>query len=223
MQGQILVVEDEQTIRESLCWRLSQDGFGVVAAASLAEARERWIGVDLIVLDLMLGTDDGLDLLRHVRVSSAVPVIILTARDDEADKVSGLELGADDYVTKPFSTRELVARIRANLRKHRASEQLARVRLGAVDIDWARAEIFRDDVRLFLTAREFELLKALYDNRTRVLSRDWLLAHVWGDDYDGDARVVDTTVKRLRKKLEIDLIETVRGLGYRLATLDATR
>jgi len=218
MRGKILVVEDEQTIRDFLAWSLSQEGFEVVLACNGSEAIERFTASppDLVLLDLMLGKDDGLDVLRTLRRDANVPIIVVTARDDEADKISGLELGADDYVTKPFSARELVARIRANLRKSQPSQRPMRVRLGEVEIDWGRAEMFREDVRVFLTAREFDVLRSLYDHRDRVLSREWLLEHVWGVDYDGDDRVVDTTIKRLRKKLQGDLIETVRGLGYRL-------
>jgi DNA-binding response OmpR family regulator len=140
---------------------------------------------------------------------------VVSAKDDEEVIVEAFERGADDYLTKPFSTRELMARLKANLRKTPAETGITR--LGDISVDWRRAEVSRGGMMVFLTAREFELLQILFLNRDLVLSRDQLLDRLWGHDYVGDARVVDTTIKRLRKKVGNDLIETVRGLGYRLA------
>lgn len=211
----VLIIEDDPSIAELLTVALEQDGFRSLWAG------DGRTGLDLfyreqpsaVLLDMRLPRLSGLEVLRELRRSSEVPVLILSVKDQESDKVAGLELGADDYVTKPFSPRELMARLRRNLRKGK----LTQTTMGPLRIDWQRADVFRDDVRLLLTAREFELLRVLYENRERILERDSLLEKVWGYDFEGDSRVVDTTVKRLRGKVGPDLIETVRGLGYRLA------
>lgn len=217
MGAKILVVEDEETILDFLSFSLRKEGYDVITAREGTEAislfhRE---SPDAVLLDLMLPTLDGLEVLKSIRTKSDAPVLVVTAKDEETDKICGLELGADDYITKPFSAKELIARIRANLRKGKGRVP-AKTRLGELEVDWQRAEIFKSGVRIFLTAKEFGLLRFLHENREKVLSREWLLDRIWGFDFYGDARVVDTTIKRLRKKIGPHLIETVRGIGYRL-------
>jgi DNA-binding response OmpR family regulator len=215
VQDTVLIIEDDPSIAELLGLALEQEGFRSLWAS------DGQLGLDMFVserpvavlLDLRLPRLSGLEVLRELRRVSEIPVLIMSVKDQEADKVAGLELGADDYVTKPFSPRELMARLRRNLRKGK----LTQTQLGGLLVDWQRADVFRDGARLLLTAREFELLRVLYENRERILERDALLEKVWGYDYDGDERVVDTTIKRLRRKVGQDLIETVRGLGYRLS------
>ncbi|MBT9584937.1 response regulator transcription factor [bacterium] len=215
MKKTILIVEDDDSIAEFLRQTLEREGFTVLHAPDGREAVRLFPGADAILLDQRLPRMSGLEVLREVRRTSQVPVLIVSVKGHESDKVAGLELGADDYITKPFSARELVARLRANLRKGEAAEN--RTRLGDVEIDWARADVFRSGMRIVLTSREFGLLQALHEARERVLAREWLLERIWGYDFEGDDRVVDTTIKRLRAKVGADLIETVRGLGYRLA------
>lgn len=215
MKKTILIVEDDDSIAEFLRQALEREGFAVLHAPDGREAVRLFPGADAILLDQRLPRMSGLEVLREVRKTSQVPVLIVSVKGHESDKVAGLELGADDYITKPFSVRELVARLRANLRKGEATE--SRTRLGDVEIDWARADVFRSGMRIVLTSREFGLLQALHEARERVLAREWLLERIWGYDFEGDDRVVDTTIKRLRAKVGADLIETVRGLGYRLA------
>lgn len=211
----VLIIEDDPSIAELLTLSLEQEGYRSLWAS------DGRLGLDMflrerpaaVLLDLRLPRLSGLEVLREMRRISEIPVLIMSVKDQEADKVAGLELGADDYVTKPFSPRELMARLRRNLRKGK----LTQTQLGPLLVDWQRADVFREGTRLLLTAREFELLRVLYENRERILDRDALLERVWGYDYDGDERVVDTTIKRLRRKVGQELIETVRGLGYRLS------
>lgn len=211
----VLIIEDDPSIAELLTVSLEQEGYRSMWAS------DGRLGLDMflrerpaaVLLDLRLPRLSGLEVLREMRRISEIPVLIMSVKDQEADKVAGLELGADDYVTKPFSPRELMARLRRNLRKGK----LTQTQLGPLLVDWQRADVFREGTRLLLTAREFELLRVLYENRERILDRDALLEKVWGYDYDGDERVVDTTIKRLRRKVGQELIETVRGLGYRLS------
>jgi len=211
----ILIIEDDPSIAELLTLTLEQEGFRSLWAADGGLGWELFQRENpaAVLLDLRLPRLSGLEVLRNIRRHSEVPVLILSVKDQESDKVAGLELGADDYVTKPFSPRELMARLRRNLRKGK----LTQTQMGRLRVDWQRADVFRDEARVLLTAREFELLRVLYENRERVLERDSLLEKVWGYDFDGDARVVDTTIKRLRGKVGQELIETVRGLGYRLS------
>jgi two-component system response regulator VicR len=213
----VLIVEDDESIAEFLTVTLSGEGYRVVIARDGREAVERFEldKPDAVLLDMMLPRLSGLEVLRTLRRSSETPILIVSVKDSESDKVSTLELGADDYITKPFSPRELVARLRTNLRKRGSGE--VRVRLGDVEIDWQRADVYKSGVRIILTAREFEVLRVLYDHRERVLGRESLLEKVWGFDFEGEDRVVDTTIKRLRKKVGSELVETVRGLGYRLS------
>ncbi len=217
MRETVLVVEDDESIAEFLTVTLAREGYQVVVARDGREAVERFEGdkPDAVLLDMNLPRMSGLDVLRVIRRNSETPVLIVSVKDGETDKVSTLELGADDYITKPFSPRELVARLRTNLRKRSTGE--LRVKLGDVEIDWQRADVYKSGVRIILTAREFEVLRVLYDHRERVLARDSLLEKVWGFDFDGEDRVVDTTIKRLRKKVGSEIVETVRGLGYRLS------
>jgi len=221
----ILVVEDDRTMAETLAYNLRNEGYQARLAYNGRDAivAARTEEPDLILLDLMLPEVDGFEVCRTVRASSPVPIIILTARDDEMDRVLGLELGADDYVSKPFSLRELLARVRANLRRvdlssaaPAAQESLScedlEVRLGPRTVE-------RDGRMIHLLPREFDLLVYLMRNRGIVLSRNRLLEGVWGPDYLGDDRTVDVHVRRLRAKLETDpakpeLIETVHGVGY---------
>ncbi len=224
MARTILVVDDETTLRETLVEALEVEGFRVVAAADGREALARFRAErpDLIVLDLMLPELSGVEVCRIIRAESGVPILMLTAKDSEVDKVVGLELGADDYVTKPFSLRELTARIRALLRR---SEQAATptppavVDLGTVQVDLAGHRILRDGRAVPIKPKAFELLAFLVRNPGQVFTRDQLLEHVWGYDYGGETRTVDVHIHWLRTALESDLgapqyLHTVRGVGY---------
>jgi two-component system alkaline phosphatase synthesis response regulator PhoP/two-component system response regulator ResD len=218
----ILVVDDEANIRDLARMYLEQEGYHVVAVATgrqaLDQVRQR--PPDLLVLDLMLPEIDGWEVCRQVRASSQIPILMLTARDDDVDKIVGLELGADDYLTKPFNPRELVARVRAILRRSAApTEAAGHVRqIGNVTIDPAGRDVAVARHRINLRAKEFDLLLALVDHANQVLSRDQLLDRVWGYDYYGETRTVDVHIAHLRDKLkDSDLvIETVWGLGYKL-------
>jgi len=224
----ILVVDDERSITDLLEYNLRRNGYQVVVAHDGRQALRlaRTEQPDLVILDLMLPGLDGLDVCRVLRRESATPIIMLTARDKEVDRVVGLELGADDYVTKPFSVRELVARVKAVLRRTTpatpAGTGAAAVhRVGALEVDTLLHEARLADARLDLTHLEFDLLETLARHAGQVLSRDQLLDQVWGYDYYGDTRAVDSAIKRLRAKLRAaggdpGLISTVRGVGYRL-------
>jgi two-component system response regulator VicR len=225
--ARILVVDDEPPIVDVLVYNLQRANYQVVVARdgkeALAKARQE--EPDLIILDLMLPHMDGLEVCRALRRERDVPIIMLTARDSEVDRVVGLELGADDYVVKPFSVRELMARVgsvlrRAAPRKPELESDL--VKAGGLTVDAARHEAQWDGVELALTALEFDLLHCLASHAGQVLSREQLLVQVWGYDYYGDLRVVDAAIKRLRAKLRRaapvdELIVTVRGVGYKLA------
>jgi phosphate regulon transcriptional regulator PhoB len=228
VKERILVVDDEPSILELVRFALERDGFEVVTAAdgevALREFRNR--PADLVILDLMLPGKDGFEVFRELRKESQVPVIMLTARGGEADKVLGLEIGADDYMTKPFSPRELVARVKAVLRRMEPREPAENqiLRVGEITLDPLRHRVTVGDREVQLAPREFELLRMLMANRGVVLSRETLLEKVWGYDYVGDTRTVDVHVVRLRQKLEPDpsrptYIETVRGVGYRMRDL----
>jgi two-component system response regulator RegX3 len=221
----ILVVEDEESLSDPLSYMLRKEGFEVALAdtgpAALEEFDRR--GADLVLLDLMLPGLSGTEVCRALRSRSAVPVIMLTAKDSEVDKVVGLELGADDYVTKPYSARELVARIRAVLRRHGEPDELvtATVEAGPVRLDVDRHVVSVSGEPVSMPLKEFELLELLLRNAGRVLTRGQLIDRVWGSDYVGDTKTLDVHVKRLRAKLETDpshpqLLVTVRGLGYKL-------
>jgi len=225
MDATILLVEDDASIRELTARGLADAGFTVVTEATGdgGLARFRSERPDAVVLDVMLPGLDGLEVCRAVRADSSVPVVMLTARSDTIDVVVGLEAGADDYVTKPFEMVELVARVRAALRRATRSDELDdHLDVGGVRIDVAAHTVTRDQLTIDLTPTEFRLLTHLARHRGRVLSREQLLEHVWGYDYLGDSRLVDATVQRLRAKVEDDpshprVVETVRGVGYRAA------
>jgi two-component system response regulator VicR len=228
MTHKVLIVDDEQSIVELLNYNLQRNGYEVVVARDgrqalrLAQAAQP----DLVILDLMLPGLDGLDVCRVLRRDSAVPIIMLTAREEEIDRVVGLELGADDYVTKPFSVRELMARVKAVLRRTAPTPSTeisaaAVHRVGPLEIDNPSRQARFAGVAMSLTHLEFELLETLARHAGQVLSRDQLLDQVWGYDYFGDARAVDSAIKRLRAKLRAagcdpSIIATVRGVGYRL-------
>lgn len=223
MAQRILVVDDEAAIVELVEYNLEREGFEVLTEAEGPKAVERARAErpDLIILDVMLPGMSGMDVCRELRKTTDVPIILLTARKDEVDRVLGLELGADDYVTKPFSPRELVARVKAILRRsqRQASEGEAVAASGLV-VDEERRQVTLDGRRLDLTFTEFELLATLAKNPGRAFSRDELLSRIWGQDFYGDARTVDVHIRHLREKLEEDpaaprFIETVRGVGYR--------
>jgi two-component system response regulator RegX3 len=224
----ILVVEDEEALAESVRYSLEREGFEVVLAADGRRAIERFrtSEPDLVVLDLMLPEMSGLDVCRAIRAESTVPIVMVTAKDSEADKVAGLELGADDYVTKPFSVRELVSRVRAHLRRARMGVALPADEVlegGPVAMDVARHEVrVAGDVIAF-PPKEFELLEALLRRPGRLLTREFLIEEIWGADYVGDTKTLDVHVKRVRRKIEPDPHEpvhlvTVRGLGYKFVS-----
>ncbi|NHC15011.1 response regulator [Motilibacter deserti] len=220
----VLVVEDEESFSEALSYMLRREGFEVEVATTGPEALDTFDrnGADLVLLDLMLPGIPGTEVCRQLRQRSGVPVIMLTAKDSEVDKVVGLELGADDYVTKPFSSRELVARIRAVLRRGGEPEDLlpAALEAGPVRMDVERHVVTVDGAGVQLPLKEFELLELLLRNPGRVLTRMQLIDRVWGSDYVGDTKTLDVHVKRLRSKIEPDPaaprhLVTVRGLGYK--------
>jgi len=220
----ILVVEDEESFRDALSYMLRREGFEVHLAENGPAALESFDrhGADLVLLDLMLPGLSGTEVCRALRARSTVPVIMLTAKDSEVDKVVGLEIGADDYVTKPYSTRELVARIRAVLRRHGEPDELvpATLEAGPVRMDVDRHVVSVDGEQVAMPLKEFELLELLLRNAGRVLTRGQLIDRVWGSDYVGDTKTLDVHVKRLRSKVEPDPgvpkhIVTVRGLGYK--------
>jgi two-component system alkaline phosphatase synthesis response regulator PhoP len=220
----VLVIDDDESIVDLLSAYLTRDGFdvGIARDGPGGLAKVHQFHPDVVVLDVMLPGLDGVEVLRRLRSESSAYVVMLTAKAEETDKVVGLSVGADDYVTKPFSPRELVARIRAMLRRGRGPEAEAPRPLvfRTLRIDPARRQVWKHDTRVELTAIEFDLLYALASYAERVLTREQLIARVWGADYFGDDRVVDVHVKDLRRKLEDDpgrprLIQTVRGVGYR--------
>lgn len=220
----VLVVEDEDSFSDALSFMLRKEGYEVFVAsdgnAALTEFDKH--GPDLILLDLMLPGLSGTEVCRTIRTKSAVPIIMVTAKDGEVDKVVGLELGADDYVTKPFSSRELLARIRAVLRRRGEPEELLppTVEAGGVRIDVERHVVSVRGSNVSMPLKEFDLLEFLVRNSGRVLTRNQLIDRVWGADYVGDTKTLDVHIKRLRGKIEVDPgspvhILTVRGLGYK--------
>ncbi len=226
MERVILVVDDEKPIVDILKFNLEKEGFSVLTAGDGESALQLALNnnPDLILLDIMLPKMDGFDVCKKVREKSNVPIIMITAREEEVDKVLGLELGADDYITKPFSVRELLARVKANMRRFsgEAKEETANDVLVVSDdffINTSRYEVSKNGAVLDLTLREYELLKFLVTQPNRIFSREALLSSVWGYEFYGDVRTVDVTVRRLREKIEDDssnpsYILTKRGVGY---------
>ena len=222
----LLIVEDEESISEPLAYMLRSEGFEVSVAATGPDGLTAFDrqGADLVLLDLMLPGMSGTEVCRELRTRSSVPVIMLTARDTELDKVVGLELGADDYVTKPFSHRELVARIRAVLRRQAAGPETgSALEVGTIRMDVDRHQVTVAGKEVALPLKEFDLLELLMRNAGRVLTRGQLIDRVWGSDYVGDTKTLDVHVKRLRAKVEADPARpvhllTVRGLGYKLGS-----
>ena len=229
----ILLVEDEENYRVPLAFSLRRDGFDVVQAADGVAAVEAFEAagpsgggaIDLVLLDLMLPRLSGIEVCRRIRRTSTVPVIMLTARDSEADTVVGLRIGADDYVTKPYSYRELLARVNAVLRRSHGEEQEPAepvLEVGRVRMDVERHEVTVDGEAVAMPPREFELLELFMRNPGRVLARGEIIDRVWGADYVGDTKTLDVHVKRIRAKIEVEpgepkLLITVRGVGYKLA------
>jgi len=225
--ARVLVVEDEGSLAETVRYNLEREGYAVDVAGDGVRALEAFRAKtpELVILDLMLPELSGLDVCRAIRAESSVPIIVLTARDAEADKVAGLELGADDYVTKPFSMRELISRVRAGLRRVRLAGQPVReeiLRAGPVVMNVPRHEVAVRGEAVGLPPKEFELLETFLRRPGRLLTRDFLIDEVWGPEYFGDTKTLDVHVKRLRAKIEDDPhrpahLVTVRGLGYKLA------
>ena len=220
----VLVIEDEESFRDALKFMLSREGFDVTLAPNGAEGMKLFdsMNPDLVLLDLMLPEVSGTEVCKYIRSKSNTPVIMLTAKDTEIDKVVGLELGADDYVTKPFSTRELLARIKAVLRRGGEMENdfVGAVEVGPIRMDVERHVLSVNGEAVSMPLKEFELLEFLMRNSGRVLTRGQLMDRVWGSDYVGDGKTLDVHVKRIRSKIEPDPanpvhLTTVRGLGYR--------
>lgn len=229
--GKILVVDDENHIVELIKFNLEANGYEVISAFNGKEAIEKVSDEkpDLVILDLMLPKIDGIEVCRKVKGNndtSDISIIMLTAKSDETDKIVGLEIGADDYMTKPFSVKELMARVKAVLRRNNFSDKVNEplnnaIKIGDIVIDDEKHEVIKSDKKLELTLKEFELLKVLAINRGKVLSRNILLDEVWGYDYFGDTRTVDVHIRHIRKKIEDDdknpeYIETIRGIGYKM-------
>ncbi|WP_337802399.1 response regulator transcription factor [Mitsuokella jalaludinii] len=231
---QILVVDDEASIRELLSFNLKKNGYSVETAADGREALAKAAGMDLVLLDIMLPEDDGLEVCRRLKAdpqTSGIPIIMLTAKAEEIDRVLGLELGAelgaDDYVVKPFSMRELLARVKAVLRRSAKDSQSEKgreetLKIGGLRLDFSSYQAWLHDEPIALTPKEYELLKLLVTNPGRAFTRDELLERIWGYEYYGDTRTVDVHIRHLRAKLKGDeniskAIETVRGIGYRFA------
>ena len=232
MSNKILVVDDEQSIVNIIAYNLKKEGYEVVCAEDGEMALEVFEkeNPDLVILDIMMPKIDGYGVCKKIREKSPNPIIMLTARADEVDKVLGLEIGADDYVTKPFSNRELLARVKAHLRrvntiKEMEKEENSKIisenteKFGELLIDFDRYEVYKREESIPLTLREFELLKFLALKKPQIFTREQLLSQVWGYEYFGDVRAVDVTIRRLREKIEDDpskpkFIITKRGIGY---------
>lgn len=222
MPAKILIVDDEKNIVDILKYNLLKEGFETIEAYDGKEAIEKALRLnpDIILLDVMLPVYDGFAVCRKLREKIQTPIIMLTAKEEEVDKVLGLEMGADDYVTKPFSPRELIARIKSNLRRSALTSAIGSndvISIFDLEIDLARYEVKKDGKLIDLTAREFELIKYLVQNAGKVFSRETLMEKIWDYEYFGDMRTVDVTVSRLREKLSNNINEyilTKRGVGY---------
>lgn len=225
MEKRILIVDDEAHIRELIKFNLEKNGFRTLQAAdgkeALQLAKER--KVDLMILDLMIPIMDGFEVCKEVRKDSTIgntPIIMLTAKSEEIDKILGLELGADDYMTKPFSVRELVARVKAQLRRNSTRTEENLFKFGDVSVNLQTREVKKFDERIELTLKEFEILKLLIKNKGNILTREMLLDKIWGYEYIGETRTVDVHIRHLRQKIENDdknpmFIQTIRGVGYK--------
>lgn len=221
----ILIVDDEEHIRELIKFNLEKNGYKTLQAADGKEglelAKER--RVDLIILDLMIPVMDGFEVCKEVRKDSSIentPIIMLTAKSEEIDKILGLELGADDYMTKPFSVRELVARVKAQLRRNSGRVEENLFKFGDVSVNLQTREVRKDNEKVELTLKEFEILKLLIKNKGSILTREMLLDRIWGYEYIGETRTVDVHIRHLRQKVENDdkspmFIQTIRGVGYK--------
>ena len=221
----ILIVEDEPSIGEAVKYALEREGYRVDTAQDGREGLKKFEDAlpSLVLLDLMIPGISGLDLCRIIRSESTIPILMVTAKDGEADKIVGLEIGADDYITKPFSIPELISRVRAHLRRSDMSKQTEPVKLraGPVEMDARSHRVRVREEEITLPPKEFALLKVLLEEKGRLLTRETLIRRVWGPDYFGDTRTLDVHVKRLRSKIELDphhplVLRTVRGLGYKV-------
>lgn len=231
MSRKILIVEDELNIAELLKYNLSKNGFTVKCVNNGLNIIENIVefGAELIILDLMLPEKDGFEICKEIsenEITSGIPIIIVSSKSREFDKVLALDLGADDYICKPFSIKELIARINAVFRRMEklnstSSSKSQEFRFGDIRVDLKKREVYKNDIKFEMTLKEFELLVLLFKSNGRVLTREYLLDHIWGYNYIGDTRTIDVHVRNLRKKIEDDdknpiYIETVRGIGYKL-------
>ncbi len=226
MKNRVLIAEDEKPISDIIKFNLEKEGYEVITAYDGEDALKKALNeqLELIILDIMLPSIDGFEICKKVREKSSVPIIMVTAKEEEVDKILGLELGADDYITKPFSIRELVARVKANVRRQEMNvnadqQEKEIIKNRDLSIDLMKYEVKKVDKTIDLTVREFELLKFLAKQKDQVFSREQLLERVWGYEYYGDIRTVDVTVRRLREKVEDDssnptYVMTKRGVGY---------
>ncbi|MCB2306142.1 response regulator transcription factor [Clostridium estertheticum] len=224
-EEKVLVVDDEEHIRELIKFNLEKNGYKVICADNGIDAVKlaKEQAPQLMLLDLMLPGMDGLDVCKEIRKDSnmsGMPIIMITAKGEEIDKIIGLELGADDYITKPFSVRELVARVKAILRRTTMKIVEKTFKFGNLVIDFGKHEVLKSEIRIDLTLKEFELLQILIKNKGRVMTRDFLLDKIWGYEYVGETRTVDVHIRHLRQKIEEDdknpvYIQTIRGIGYR--------
>ena len=226
MKNRVLIAEDEKPISDIIKFNLEKEGYEVITAYDGEDALKKALNeqLELIILDIMLPSIDGFEICKKVREKSSVPIIMVTAKEEEVDKILGLELGADDYITKPFSIRELVARVKANVRRQEMNvnadqQEKENIKNRDLSIDLMKYEVKKVDKTIDLTVREFELLKFLAKQKDQVFSREQLLERVWGYEYYGDIRTVDVTVRRLREKVEDDssnptYVMTKRGVGY---------
>lgn len=234
MSYKILVVDDEEAIVRLATFNLEKEGFATLKAYDGREALEiiEEKQPDAVLLDIMLPELDGYEVCKQIRQkNNSIPVLMLTAKDEEIDKVLGLELGADDYITKPFSPREMIARVRAVLRRSKTPEKQEHnddvIKVGRLEIDSSRYKVTFDDKPIELTPKEFELLNLLVRNIERVMTREILLDHIWGYTYAGDTRIVDVHISNLREKIELNpkkpsYIKTIRGVGYQFKNQDDT-
>ena len=224
----VLIVDDEEHIRELIKFNLKKEGYDTEVAVNGTEALKliREIKFDLILLDLMLPEIDGLEVckeIRRIEETSDIPVMMITAKGEEFDKVLGLELGADDYITKPFSIRELMARVKALLRRSNVKKEENIIKFGDVVVNFKTREVIKGTQNVELTLKEFELLKLLIKNKSNILTRELLLDKIWGYEYIGETRTVDVHIRHLRKKIESDdknpqYIQTIRGVGYKFTS-----